>query len=89
MTAHGHGDELSQHVDPVVRRVLWAGVGVCAVLVLVGLVVFWPSSSSDRTDPLGLGGEPTLAARVLAGADVGTAAASLDGPVSIVESNES
>jgi uncharacterized membrane protein len=61
MTAHSHDDELSRHVDPAVRRVLWAAVGVCAVLVLVGLVVLWPSGESDRTDPLGLAGEPIRA----------------------------
>lgn len=42
---------------------MWIAVGACALVVLVGLVVLWPGGSSDRTDPLGLEGDP-VGARV-------------------------
>jgi uncharacterized membrane protein len=61
-TGHSH-DHLGAHdldhlVDPRVRRNLWIGVGVFALVILVGAIVLWPSGSRDRLDPLGLGGSP-------------------------------
>ena len=61
-TGHSHGvdgaHDLDEHVRPEVRRALWVAVGICALTVLVGLVVFWPGGGDDRTDPLGLEGDP-------------------------------
>ena len=42
---------------------MWIAVGVCALVVLVGLVLLWPGGGGDRTDPLGLEGDP-VGARV-------------------------
>lgn len=54
----GSADELA---DPVLQRMLWMAVGVCAVAVLGAIVLLWPTGDSERTDPLGLGGEPVRA----------------------------
>jgi uncharacterized membrane protein len=60
--SHGVDDDLDEHVRPEVRRAMWIAVGVCALLVLVGLVVFWPGDGGgERTDPLGLDGDPAKA----------------------------
>ena len=41
---------------------MWIAVGVCAVLVLVGLVVLWPGGTTvAATDPSGLDGDPVKA----------------------------
>ncbi len=40
---------------------MWAAVGVCGVLVLIGLVVLWPRGGDDRFDPAGLAGDPVAA----------------------------
>ena len=41
---------------------MWSAVGVCALLVLVGLVVLWPGGGDDAADdPLGLAGDPVKA----------------------------
>ncbi len=37
---------------------MWVAVGVCAVLVCIGMLVLWPGSSDGGTDPLGLEGDP-------------------------------
>lgn len=37
---------------------MWLAVGLCALVVVVGLILLWPSGGSDRTDPLGLEGDP-------------------------------
>jgi uncharacterized membrane protein len=60
---HGFGGvrDLDEHVRPEIRRTMWAAVGVCALSVLVGLVVLWPGGGGDRTDPLGLEGDPVKA----------------------------
>lgn len=66
-TGHSHGvgvddgHDLDQYVRPEVRNAMWIAVGVCALVVLVGLVVLWPSGGDDRTDPLGLAGDPSKA----------------------------
>jgi uncharacterized membrane protein len=62
-SGHSHGstddlDHLDHLVDPKVRRTLWLAVGACALIVVVGLVALWPGGGSDRTDPLGLDGDP-------------------------------
>jgi uncharacterized membrane protein len=57
----GAAEELDELVDPTVRRVLWIAVGVCAAIVVVGLVALWPGRSDDQLDPLGLGGDPVSA----------------------------
>ncbi len=43
------------------RRGLWVAVGLCAAVVVVGLIALWPNGGSDGRDPLGLGGEPVKA----------------------------
>jgi uncharacterized membrane protein len=58
---HGHDESLDEQVDPRVRRRLWIAVGVCAVVVVIGLVALWPGSRGDRRDPLGLTGDPVAA----------------------------
>ncbi len=57
----GVGADLDERVRPDVRRAMWISVGVCALVVIVGLVLLWPGGGSDRTDPLGLDGEPMRA----------------------------
>jgi uncharacterized membrane protein len=65
--AHGHshalddGNSLDELVDPAVRRNMWIAVGVCAVVVVVGLLVLWPRGEGEGLDPLGLGGDPIKA----------------------------
>lgn len=58
--AHTH-ESLDRFVPPVVRRNMWIAVGVCAVAVVLGLILLWPSGDSDRLDPLGLEGDPVRA----------------------------
>ncbi len=62
---HSHSldgvESLDDRVDARVRRHLWIAVGVCAVVVVVGLVALWPGGGGDRRDPLGLGGDPVTA----------------------------
>ena len=65
-SGHAHAlddlDDLDEYVRPEVRRAMWVAVGVCALLVLVGLVVLWPSGDDGTsTDPLGLDGDPVKA----------------------------
>ena len=56
------GHDLDQFVRPEVRRAMWIAVGVCALLVLVGLVVLWPGGGDGgANDPLGLDGDPVKA----------------------------
>lgn len=81
MHSHSHShagfdgdDAVADSVSPQIRNAMWAAVGVCAVLVLIGLAVLWPGSSDSDVDPLGLGGDP-VGAEVLS-ADV--AACSFD-----------
>ena len=41
---------------------MWVSVGVCALVVLVGLVLLWPGGDDGvSTDPLGLDGDPVRA----------------------------
>lgn len=61
---HSHSHSHSDHdlsISPVVRQRMWAGVIACLVLVLIGLVVLWPTSSDGGDDPLGLAGDPVPA----------------------------
>jgi uncharacterized membrane protein len=61
---HGVGDahDFDQHVRPEVRRAMWTAVGVCALLVIVGLIVLWPRGDGEQiTDPSGLAGDPVKA----------------------------
>jgi uncharacterized membrane protein len=60
---HGFGahDELDEQVRPEVRRAMWIAVGLCALVVVVGLIVMWPSGDRSGDDPLGLGGAPVAA----------------------------
>jgi uncharacterized membrane protein len=61
--AHGFGahDELDEQVRPEVRRAMWIAVGLCALVVVVGLVLMWPSGDRSGDDPLGLDGDPVAA----------------------------
>ncbi len=65
--SHGHGhhdpdeDLEDVDVDPTVVRWMWACVGLCAAIVLVGLVLLWPGSTDRGADPLGLAGDPVQA----------------------------
>jgi len=59
--AHGNDQSLDQYVPPTVRRNMWIAVGLCAVVVVLGLILLWPSGDSDRLDPLGLEGDPIRA----------------------------
>ena len=60
--AHAHGTaDLDILVADQVRRRMWAGVAVCFVAVLVGLIVLWPGRSNGGDDPLGLDGDPVTA----------------------------
>ncbi|MEO1055533.1 MAG: YibE/F family protein [Actinomycetota bacterium] len=54
---HDHG-AIDDVVDPRVRRALWWTVGVCAVVVVLGLIVLWPRGDDGRIDPLGLDSDP-------------------------------
>ena len=56
--SHTGADELDHLVDARVRRNLWVAVGAFAAIIVVGLIVLWPTGSDDEQDPLGLGGEP-------------------------------
>jgi uncharacterized membrane protein len=64
---HGHAhlpddtDSLDRLVRPEVRRAMWIAVGLCAAVVVAGLVALWPGGDSDRLDPLGLEGDPVKA----------------------------
>ncbi len=40
---------------------MWIAVGVCALVVLAGLVVLWPGGGGGGNDPLGLDGDPVKA----------------------------
>lgn len=41
---------------------MWLGVAACGLIILFGLIVLWPvGAGSDRTDPLGLDGDPVRA----------------------------
>ena len=40
---------------------MWAAVGACALVVVIGLIVLWPGGGSDGSDPLGLAGDPVKA----------------------------
>lgn len=51
-------DESPLQIQPAVARAMWASVGVCALLVCVGLIAFWPGTSERGVDPLGLEGDP-------------------------------
>jgi uncharacterized membrane protein len=59
--SHSPGDTelLDAMVRPEVRRAMWLGVAACALVVVIGLVALWPrGGGGDRTDPLGLDGDP-------------------------------
>ena len=58
---HGHDESLDEFVPEVVRRNMWIAVGACAVVVVLGLILLWPSDGSDRLDPLGLEADPVRA----------------------------
>jgi uncharacterized membrane protein len=64
---HGHAhaahdfELLDSLVDPPVRRSMWIAVGVCAVAVLIGVILLWPSGDDRRIDPLGLETDPIKA----------------------------
>ena len=58
---HGHDESLDEFVPDVVRRNMWIAVGACAVVVVLGLILLWPSDGSDRLDPLGLEADPVRA----------------------------
>lgn len=59
---HDHGaTRLDIDVDDRIRRGMWAAVVVCAVGVIIGLIVLWPSRSNSGSDPLGLDGDPITA----------------------------
>ncbi|NND76139.1 MAG: YibE/F family protein [Ilumatobacter sp.] len=58
---HGEDDVVGHAIPPRVRTAMWSAVGVCAVVVLVGLVVLWPGSSDSGLDPLGLDSDPVRA----------------------------
>jgi uncharacterized membrane protein len=60
---HGHGhDHLDDRsVAAPVRRALWTATAVCAVLVVLGVIVLWPSGGDDRVDPSGLDADPVAA----------------------------
>jgi len=58
----GHdGHDFDGLVRPEVRRTMWAAVGACALVVVVGLIVLWPGGGSEGSDPLGLDGDPVKA----------------------------
>jgi len=40
---------------------MWAAVGACALVVVIGLIVLWPGGGSEGSDPLGLAGDPVKA----------------------------
>jgi uncharacterized membrane protein len=60
-----HDHDIADSVSQRVRTMMWSSVGVCAALVIVGLLVLWPGSSDSGLDPLGLDGEP-VGAKVIA-----------------------
>ncbi len=62
--AHTHRSDADDDVVLIpssVHRWVWAGVAVCGAVVLLGLVLLWPSSSDRSVDPLGLIGDPIRA----------------------------
>ncbi|WP_083915138.1 YibE/F family protein [Ilumatobacter nonamiensis] len=64
--SHGHSHALPTSADedtsnPRVRKALWATVGACTAIILLTVAVLWPDGTSERTDPLGLSGEPVAA----------------------------
>ncbi|MGB0114474.1 MAG: YibE/F family protein [Ilumatobacteraceae bacterium] len=65
MSAHHHPshdhDALDHLVRPEIRRNMWLGVGVCGLVVIIGLIALWPGGGTERLDPLGLAGEPVKA----------------------------
>lgn len=63
--AHTHDQVDDSAVDENVRRLMWAAVAVCGVMILLGLVLLWPSDGDDGVDPSGLGQDP-VAARAVA-----------------------
>jgi uncharacterized membrane protein len=58
---HGHDHVDDSSVAAPVRRALWIATAVCAVLVVVGVIVLWPSSGDDTVDPSGLDADPVAA----------------------------
>lgn len=65
--AHGVGAidrSLDESIAVDVRRWVWAVVGVCVAVVLVGLVVLWPGGDTQVVDPLGLDTAPVRASVV-------------------------
>jgi len=64
-SGHSHGvddgHDLDALVRPEVRRTMWAAVGACALVVVIGLIVLWPGGGSEGSDPLGLAGDPVKA----------------------------
>jgi uncharacterized membrane protein len=61
--AHSHQlpDDAEDRTDPRMRRALWIAVGVCAAAVVLAVVLLWPGGGGERTDPLGLEGDPVAA----------------------------
>ncbi len=61
---HSHSavgtDPLDRFVRPEVKQAMWATVGVCALVVLIGLITLWPRGG-DGNDPIDLGGDPAKA----------------------------
>ena len=69
MHAHTHSHDDPVGVPKQVRNAIWATVGVCGLLIVIGLVALWPGSSDGVEDPLGLEGDP-LKAKVTSAQDV-------------------
>jgi len=57
-STHDHSDEIASSVPARIRVIIWSAVGLSAALVIIGLVVLWPSTSDSRFDPQGLQGDP-------------------------------
>jgi uncharacterized membrane protein len=49
---HGHQHDPPPSVHPAAGRYLWTAVAVFGILTLLALLVFWPGSDDQTTDPL-------------------------------------
>lgn len=59
--SHSIDDDTAFTVHPRTRNAMWITVGVCAVVVFIGLVALWPGPTGNGSDPLGLEGDPVRA----------------------------
>lgn len=59
--SHALPDSGDDQTDPGTQRLLWIAVGVCALIVVVAIAVLWPTGDGERSDPLGLSGNPVKA----------------------------